>query len=99
MAPPVQQVASVTRGGKLVEKQMNRGNTGHQAGIATDKDHNLFSTGEDPLAATFGTEKQTASDPFDLRALRRMVTTPLSVFEDEDRPVEMPGEEDIDRVE
>ena len=38
----------------------------------------MFSTGEDAFKLTFGTEKQTASDPYDKRAARRMVTRPFS---------------------
>ena len=72
------------------------GSTGNDAIIAVDFGKDLFSTGENPLKLTFGTEKQTASDPNDLRALGRMVTRP---FSEEEEQVEMPGEEQIDVVE
>ena len=69
------------------------GSTGNRAEIAVDKGKNLFSTGENPFLLAFGTEKQTASDPNDFRALSRMITRPFSEEE------EMPGEEQIDQVE
>ncbi len=93
------QAAGRTHPGEVIgEKKKNRGSTGLQAGIAVDKGANLFSTGENPLALTFGTEKQTASDPHDLRAWKRTVLTPFSVYENEDES-EMPGMDEVDQVE
>jgi hypothetical protein len=56
-----------------------------------DKGKNLFSTGEDALQLSFGTKKQTASDPNDRRAAKRVVTRPFSEA--------MPGEAAIDEAE
>lgn len=97
----VQQIASFTRSGETLAerkifKDKNMGSTGNDASIATDFGKDLFSTGENPLKLTFGTEKQTASDPNDLRALGRMITRP---FSEEEEEVEMPGEDQIDMVE
>lgn len=98
----VQQIAGLVRAGMpLAEaqgkifKKKNMGSTGNDASISVDFGKDLFSTGENPLMLTFGTEKQTASDPNDLRALGRMVTRPFS----EEEEVEMPGEDEIDMVE
>jgi hypothetical protein len=97
----VQQIAALVRSGmtlaeaRKVFKDKNMGSTGNRAEIAVDFGKDLFSTGEDPLMLTFGTEKQTASDPNDLRALGRMITRPFS----EEEEVEMPGEDEIDMVE
>ena len=95
-APPsaeVQQVAGHVRLGPLIGEKKNMGSTGNRAEIAVDFGKDLFSTGEDPFVLSFGTEKQTASDPNDLRALSRMITRPFSEEE------EMPGEAQIDQVE
>lgn len=62
---------------ELGEKK-NMGSTGDRAEVAVDKGKDLFATGEDLHTSVFGTEKQTASDPGDLRALRRVVTRPFS---------------------
>ena len=71
------------------------GSTGSRAEIAVDKGKNLFSTGEDQFRLSFGTKKQTASDPHDRRAQRRMITRP---FSETDEP-EMPGLAEVDAVE
>lgn len=60
----------------IVEK--NPGSEGDDALVAVDKGKDLFSTGENSFNLVFGTEKQTASDPFDRRARRRMITRPFS---------------------
>jgi len=65
----------------------NIGSAGNRAEIAVDKGRNLFATGEDQHAVTFGTEKQTASDPFDTRAMSRLISRPFSEDTDnEDDP-------------
>jgi hypothetical protein len=61
----------------IVEKR-NKGSEGNDSTIAVDKGKNLFSTGEDQYELAFGTDKQTASDPYDTRASRRLVTRPFS---------------------
>lgn len=61
-----------------VDEVKNMGSTGNRAEIAVDKGKDLFSTGEDQHSLVFGTKKQTASDPADMRFLRRMVTRPFS---------------------
>jgi hypothetical protein len=61
-----------------VGEKKNMGSTGDRAEVAVDKGKDLFATGEDLHTSVFGTEKQTASDPGDLRALRRVVTRPFS---------------------
>ena len=61
-----------------IEEVKNMGSTGDRAEMAVDKGKDLFSTGEDAKELTFGTQKQTASDPNDMRALRRLVSRPFS---------------------
>jgi len=58
------------------------GSTGDQAEISTNKGKDLFKPDEDLFNHAFGTEKQTASDPYDQRAMKRMITRPFS--EDKD---------------
>jgi hypothetical protein len=65
-----------------VEEMRNPGSEGNDAFMATDKGKNLFSTGEDQNELVFGTEKQTSSDPYDMRAQRRLVTRPFSEVTD-----------------
>ncbi len=64
-------------GGKKAPKK-NMGSTGNDAAQAVDKGKDLFATGEDQHTLAFGTEKQTASDPYDLRSLSRLITRPFS---------------------
>ena len=61
-----------------IGEKKNMGSTGNRAEIAVDKGKDLFATGEDLYTTAFGTDKQTASDPNDRRALRRVVTRPFS---------------------
>lgn len=62
-----------------LEREMrNPGSEGDQAEISTSKGKDLFSTGEDPYELVFGRKKQTASDPYDQRSLRRLVSRPFS---------------------
>lgn len=92
---PEPQLASFRRPGPVIRERYNPGSTGNRAELAVDKGKNLFSTGENQLALTFGTEKQTASDPNDRRAARRMITRPFS----EQPDLEMPGEDQIEESE
>ncbi|HEU5118685.1 MAG TPA: portal protein [Isosphaeraceae bacterium] len=92
-APPPQN-ASRSLAGAILGEKFNPGSTGNRAEIAVDKGKNLFSTGENPLKLSFGTKKQTASDPNDRRAARRVITRP---FSEESEP-EMPGAAAIDEV-
>lgn len=92
--PPIQ-AAGLSRTGPVMHERRNPGSTGNRAELAVDKGKDLFSTGENQLALSFGTEKQTASDPNDLRASRRMITRPFS----EEPEVPMSGEEQIDESE
>jgi hypothetical protein len=87
---PVTQGMSLA--GQVLGERKNMGSTGNRAELAVDKGKNLFSTGEDQRELAFGTKKQTASDPNDRRATRRLVTRPFS-------EQEMPGEGEIDDVE
>lgn len=91
---PGPQVAGLVRSGPGLMERFNPGSTGNRAELAVDRGKDLFSTGEDALALSFGTEKQTASDPNDRRAARRMITRPFS----EEPEVAMPGEDQIDEV-
>ncbi len=79
---PPPENASVAPAGPVIAEEpveaRNPGSQGDDATVAVDKGRDLFATGEDPLELTFGTKKQTASDPYDLRAQRRLVTRPLS---------------------
>lgn len=56
----------------------NPGSEGDEAEMSVDHGKDLFDPDEDLGAHVFGTEKQTASDPFDSRYMRRMVTRPFS---------------------
>ncbi len=100
-APEPELAGLVRIGGRLFERRVvlkevkNMGSTGNRAELAVDKGKNLFSTGEDAFQLSFGTKKQTASDPNDRRAARRMITRPFS--EDADAP--LPGETEIDEAE
>lgn len=96
----IQQIASLGRDGSVIGerkifKKKNMGSTGNDAFMATDKGKDLFATGENPLMLSFGTEKQTASDPNDLRAFSRLITRPFS----EEEEIDMPGMQEIDQVE
>lgn len=73
-----------------IEELRNPGSEGDDAFISTDKGKDLFSTGEDQFNLVFGTEKQTASDPYDQRAFSRLISRPFS--EDFEQELE---EEDI----
>jgi hypothetical protein len=90
------QNAGLSLPGSLIGEKKNMGSTGNRAEIAVDKGKNLFSTGESPLALTFGTEKQTASDPNDRRSARRMITRPFSEAQSDDL---MPGMSEVDEIE
>jgi hypothetical protein len=79
---------------KFLEK-FNPGSTGNRAEIAVDKGKNLFSTGEKAHSLAFGTKKQTASDPYDRRAARRMIGRPFS----EDAGEAIDGLEEIEEAE
>jgi hypothetical protein len=59
----------------IVER--NPGSEGDDAAVAVDKGHDLFSVTPDLHTHVFGTEKQTASDPFDRRASKRLITRPF----------------------
>lgn len=59
------------------EKKRNKGSEGNQAELG-GKGHDLFNPTTDLSAHVFGRKKQTASDPGDMRALRRLVTRPFS---------------------
>ncbi|MHB8407938.1 MAG: portal protein [Acidiferrobacterales bacterium] len=62
--------------GQVIEKK-NKGSEGNQAEISVSKGKDLFSTGEDQSKLAFGTEKQTASDPYDLRSISRLIKRPF----------------------
>lgn len=74
---PQTQPESVTR------KKRNKGSEGDKAEISVSKGKDLFSTGEDQNKLVFGRDKQTARDPNDMRALRRIVTRPFSEKKDQ----------------
>lgn len=83
----------------------NMGSTGNDSQISVAKGKDLFSTGEDQHTLVFGTEKQTASDPGDMRALRRLIRRPFSEkvikkrsFLNESDGVDVKLEEAIDRT-
>lgn len=59
-------------------KRRNKGSEGNDASVAGGKGHDLFNPGTNLHTAVFGTEKQTASDPYDMRAINRLITRPLS---------------------
>lgn len=93
VATPAPVTNSLRRHGQLVEKK-NMGSAGNRAELAVDKGKNLFSTGEKAHSLAFGTEKQTASDPYDRRAGRRMIGRPFS----EDEEYEMPGLSEVEEL-
>ena len=59
----------------------NKGSEGQSSEISVNKGKNLFAPGYDLQTLVFGREKQTATDPGDLRALRRVVTRPFGQHE------------------
>jgi len=93
--PPPPQNASRGLAGAILGERWNPGSTGVRSGIGVNRGKDMFSTGEDQFRLSFGTEKQTASDPSDSRAARRLVTRPFS----EDSEPEMPGMDQVDEVE
>jgi len=76
--PPVTAGLSHGTPDMMVTDARNPGSQGNQAELSTAFGKDLFAPGEDLLAHTFGTEKQTASDPFDMRALHRAISRPFS---------------------
>jgi len=65
-----------------LDEKRNPGSEGDDACIAVDKGENLFDPGEDLYNHVFATDKQTSSDPYDMRAMRRMITRPFSESKD-----------------
>jgi intein/homing endonuclease len=61
----------------LDEKKRNKGSEGNRAELSASRGKNLFKAGEDLSKHAFGTEKQTATDPYDQRSIRRMIGRPL----------------------
>ena len=53
----------------------NKGSEGNKAEVAVDKGKDLFSTGENQHTLVFGDRKP---DPFDKRALKRLISRPFS---------------------
>lgn len=101
--PPPMQTAGRRVPGSIIgeakygrpRKGFNPGSTGNRAELSVGFGKNLFSTGEDQFKLAFGTEKQTASDPNDLRAAGRLITRPFSEESDD----EMPGIAEVDSIE
>lgn len=56
----------------------NPGSEGNEAEISVSFGKDLFATGENSYNHVFGTEKQAASDPFDMKGRNRMITRPFS---------------------
>lgn len=61
-----------------VTEKRNPGSSGDSAEISVVKGKDLFAPAEDLGKHVFGTEKQTASDPMDMRALSRLISRPFS---------------------
>lgn len=61
-----------------VDEKRNPGSEGDQAEVSVTKGKNLFAPDEDLSKHVFGTEKQTASDPNDLKSLGRLLRRPFS---------------------
>lgn len=80
---------------RKIFKKKNMGSTGNDSSFSVAFGKDLFSTGENALNLTFGTEKQTASDPNDFAAMGRMISRPFS----EDEEIDMPGISEIDSAE
>lgn len=66
----------------VMDEKRNPGSEGQSSEVAVDKGKNLFSTGENSFNLAFGTEKQTASDPTDKAAMKRLITRPFSEGDD-----------------
>jgi len=62
-----------------IEEVRNYGSTGDRAEIAVDKGKDLFDPDEDLFTTVYGTDKQTASDPFDTRSQKSLISRPFSV--------------------
>jgi hypothetical protein len=65
--------------GEEFDEKRNPGSEGDQAEVSATKGHDLFDPSTDLSKHVFGTEKQTASDPYDLRARNRLITRPVGV--------------------
>ena len=76
-------------------KGHNPGSEGDQAELSFFKGKNIFSPSENLYNHVFGTEKQTASDPFDMAGRNRMITRPFSEGVD---PVGEYVQKSIDKV-
>jgi len=59
-------------------RRPNKGASGVNSLTQPGKGRNLFSTSPDMHGNVFSTKKQTGSDPYDRRSMRRLVTRPLS---------------------
>jgi hypothetical protein len=70
--------ASFELHGQTIAEDENPGSEGDDAFISTNKGKDLFSTHDDLYTTVFGTEKQTASDPYDSRAMSRLISKPFS---------------------
>jgi hypothetical protein len=80
-APEAPAAEGLSLSAALLEK--NPGSEGDDASVAVDKGKDLFAPGEDLGNHVFGTEKQTATDPYDKRATKRLITRPFSEWVDE----------------
>jgi len=60
------------------DERHNPGSRGCSSEVSVNKGKDLFDPSEDLFNHVFGTEKQTASDPFDMRSIKRMISNPFS---------------------
>jgi hypothetical protein len=60
------------------DEKRNKGSEGNDAMISTGKGHDLFNPSTDLHAHVFGRKKQTASDPGDMKAFKRLINRPFS---------------------
>jgi len=60
------------------DEKRNKGSEGNDAMLSTGKGHDLFNPAQDLHAHVFGRKKQTASDPNDMRAFKRLINRPFS---------------------
>jgi hypothetical protein len=60
------------------DEKKNKGSEGNDAMMSTGKGHDLFNPSTNLHTHVFGRKKQTASDPNDMRAFKRLINRPFS---------------------
>lgn len=78
--------------GEELEEKRNPGSENTDSEVSVMKGKNFFAPSENLYNHVFGTEKQTASDPFDTASMKRMVTRPFSEASEEKEELDPVGQ-------